>query len=154
MKNLLLFLVLAFTLTSCSDKQKPNLESDKYSLPFESQKKFMAFKILHFYDGVQHIDAFGDELKSDEWYVQSGMTRVVFPIHGQLADNMRTIGSSELENLSFPLSKDFAKKIKAQILIANGTPMGMYVDAEILLLGERELEVNTFRTSGQEMSLK
>jgi len=107
MKNLLLFLVLAFTLTSCSDKQKPNLESDKYSLPFESQKKFMAFKILHFYDGVQHIDAFGDELKSDEWYVQSGMT-----------------------------------------------PMGMYVDAEILLLGERELEVNTFRTSGQEMSLK
>ncbi len=154
MKKLILYLVLAFVLASCSDKPKANLESDKYSLPFESKKKFMAFKILRFYDDVQHVDAFGNELKCCTWYVQSGVTRVVFPIHGQLTDNHRTIGESQLENLSFPLSKDFAKKIKAQILIANGTPMGMYVDAEILLIGDRELLVNTYRSAGQEMSLK
>lgn len=155
MKNLFLYLVLAFILASCSDsKPKTSLEGNKYSLPFESKKKFMAIKILSFYDEAQHVDAFGDKLVSGDWYVQSGITRVIFPIHGQLTDNMSTIGQDQLENISFPLSKDFAKKIKAQILIANGTPMGMYVDAEILLLGDRELTVNTFRTSGQEMSLK
>jgi hypothetical protein len=98
------------------------------------------------------VDAFGNELTEGSWYVRSNITYVVFPLKSQRYDNIGIVGQLQLEHLTFPLS-DQCKKEKARVKINDGTPMGAYVDAEILLLKEGILVLNNTYMS-QEVYVK
>ena len=77
------------------------------------------------------MDAFGNKLQRNEWYVQSNITYVVFPINTR---------STNYTSLSWLMSN--GKKEITRVKITNGEPLGAYVDAEILLLGDKILVLN------------
>jgi len=112
-----------------TDNNKSKIETE--TIEFERSKDFSVIKVINIVDTLLAVDAFGNKLKHNEWYVQSNITRVVFPINTK---------STNYTNLDWLMSN--SKKELARVKITNGEPLGAYVDAEILLLGEKILVLN------------
>jgi hypothetical protein len=111
------------------NNNKGNIETE--TIEFERSKDFSVIKVIHIVDTLLAVDAFGNKLKHNEWYVQSNITRAVFPINTK---------STNYTNLDWLMSN--GKKEIARVKITNGEPLGAYVDAEILLLGDKVLVLN------------
>ncbi|MEI6835224.1 MAG: hypothetical protein WCK59_00070 [Candidatus Falkowbacteria bacterium] len=121
-------------------KKEPALPLSKiYTCEQEMQKKFLVFKFLGFVDSAQVTDAFGDQVKTGHWYLRCNSTRVVFPIHPQKVGDLTTFGEDQAELLSFPLSQFRHRKENKEILINNGSAMGVLVKSQVLLLGNNEV---------------
>lgn len=112
-----------------TDNNKNKIETE--TIDFERSKDFSVIKVVNIVDTLLAVDAFGNKLKCNEWYVQSNITRVVFPINTK---------STNYTNLDWLMSN--GKKELARVKITNGEPLGAYVDAEILLLGDKRLVLN------------
>lgn len=114
------------------DNNKSKVETE--TIEFERSKDFSVIKIIDIIDIIDTmlvVDAFGNKLKLNEWYVQSNITRVVFPINTK---------STNYTKLDWLMAN--GKKELARMTITNGRPLGIYVNAEILLLGEKNLILN------------
>lgn len=111
------------------DNNKSRIETE--TVEFERTKDFSVIKVINIIDTLLAVDAFGDKLKHNEWYVQSNITRVVFPVNTK---------STNYTNLDWLMSN--GKKEIARVKITNGEPLGAYVDVEILLLGDKVLVLN------------
>ncbi len=111
------------------NNNKGNIETE--TIEFERSKDFSVIKVIHIVDTLLAVDAFGNKLKHNEWYVQSNITRAVFPINTK---------STNYTSLDWLMSN--GKKEIARVKITNGEPLGAYVDAEILLLGDKILVLN------------
>lgn len=101
------------------------------SIDFERSKKFSAIRILSVSDTLLAVDAFGEKLKINEWYVQSNVTHVVFPI------NPKSRNYTKLDWMM-----EGGEKKLTQAKITNGSSVDIYVEAEILILGEWEIVLN------------
>lgn len=129
---LILVVGLGILLTIIVDRGQKNHEQiEKQTIEQEWQKKFSAIKIVNIVDTIRAVDAFGNKLKAGEWYVQSNVTHSVFPINTK---------STNYTNLDWLMNN--GNKELARVKITNGEPLGAYVDAEILLLGDKRLVLN------------
>jgi len=144
------FLMLALSLillASCKKQISSNSVSvcKEFSVNCELQKQFAVIKIIKLYENRYSVDVLGNPLIIGNWYVRVNSTRVLFPIRPRNADNILTVGTNELNGLSFPLSSENSKKVKAEKIIVGMTPTAQYVsvDAEVLLTGENELRINS-----------
>ena len=111
------------------DTNKGKIETE--TIEFERSKSFSAIKIVNIVDTLKAVDAFGNKLKKGYWYIQSNVTRSVFPINTK---------STNYTNLDWLMNN--GNKELVRIKITNGEPLGAYVDAEILLLGNKKLVLN------------
>ncbi|MFA5644561.1 MAG: hypothetical protein WC928_03490 [Patescibacteria group bacterium] len=114
------------------DNNKSKVETE--TIEFERSKDFSLIKVIDIIDIIDTmlaVDAFGNKLKLNEWYVQSNITRVVFPINTKSTNHTK---------LAWLMAK--GKKELTRMTITNGRPLGIYVNAEILLLGEEILILN------------
>lgn len=122
-------LVLAIVFPNKGEYQEKNKKIE--DAQNELSKDFCLIKVTHILDTIKAIDAFGSKLKTDEWYVRSNATKSVFPV------NPKSYTYTELEQLMIR-----GQKIETRISIGNGDPMGYFVDAEILILGEKKVVLN------------
>jgi hypothetical protein len=144
--NLVLWTVLILMLLFLSVHELMNIfEKDSHqnngqdkieteTIEFELSKDFSVIKVIDIIDIIDTmlaVDAFGNKLKLNEWYVRSNITRVVFPINTK---------STNYTKLDWLMAN--GKKELTRMTITNGRPFGIYVDAEILLLGDKVLVLN------------
>lgn len=108
-----------------------NIKDERETIEFERSKSFSAIKIANIVDTLKAVDAFGNKLKAGEWYIQSNVTRSVFPINTR---------STNYTNLGWLMNN--GNKELVRVRITNGEPSGARVDAEILLLGDKKLALN------------
>jgi len=142
---LFLAVVLGLILVVVTFSRKINSTSSVpvYTCEQEMQKKFMMFKVLSLVDSTQVIDAFGDKVKKGHWYIRCNSTRVIFPIHPQKTGDLTTLGEDQAELLSFPLSPFKHRKENKELLINNGSALGVLVKSQVLLLGSNELFISS-----------
>lgn len=114
------------------------IKNVKETITFERSKSFSAIKIIENIDSLKVVDAFGNQLKSGEWYLQSNVTQAVFRMN---------VKSSDYTDLSWLMNKGKKEFIKARI--TNGAAFGVYVDSEILILGDKKLVLDDFTISIQ-----
>ncbi|HEX7542631.1 MAG TPA: hypothetical protein VF385_00920 [Patescibacteria group bacterium] len=114
-----------------SQKINNRVKQNTETIEFERSKDFSFIKVFNIVDTLKGVDAFGNKLKIGEWYVQSNITRSVFPINTK---------STNYTNLNWLMAN--GKKELARVKITNGEPLGAYVDVEILLLGNKVLVLN------------
>lgn len=129
--SVILFIFLDACENTVRQKIVNNANNEKETIEFESSKSFSAIKIVNIVDTLKAVDAFGNKLKNGDWYIQSNITRSVFPI------NTRSTNYTNLDWLMNNGNKELAR-----VKITNGEPLGAYVDAEILLLGDKQLVLN------------
>ena len=126
----LIFLnVFENTIRQKIDSNKSGIETE--TIEFERSKDFSVIKVINIIDTLAAVDAFGNKLKCNNWYVQSNITRVVFPINTK---------STNYTSLDWLMSN--GKKELSRVKITNGEPLGAYIDAEVLLLGGMVLVLN------------
>jgi len=107
-----------------------NINQNTETIEFERLKDFSVIKIIKIVHPTA-VDAFGDSLREGEWYVQSNVTRSVFPI------NTKSTNYTKLDWLMNNGQKEIAR-----IQITTGTALGAYVDAELLILGNQRVVLN------------
>jgi len=117
--------VIMLKFNHSSNNSEPKVEAQ--TIRNELEKNFSVIKIVNIV-GAKAVDAFGEKLKVNEWYVQSNITLSVFRI------NTKSTNYTRLSQLMAN-----GEKATTRIKTTNGDPMGAYVDAEILLLGDEVL---------------
>ncbi len=131
----IMFCLLCLTYRQMCKEKTTNKEKTETtltgSIDFERSKKFSAIRILSVSDTLLAVDAFGEKLKINEWYVQSNVTHVVFPI------NPKSRNYTKLDWMM-----EGGEKKLTQAKITNGSPVDIYVEAEILILGKWEIVLN------------
>ena len=139
--TLFVFLVV-ITAPACKDSTK-KVFCKESSIGCEFQKQFTAIKILKLRKHDVNIDALGNPLVVNRWYVRLNATRVLLPVEHINYSGFPpcNTGIDELNSLGSPLSLSNVKKAKREIQINNGFPLGALVEAEILLTGKNELIV-------------
>jgi len=129
--TLIVALGTVLLLISLRHEEKVSLRTEEQTVEQERQKDFTAIKVINIIDTLRAVDAFGHKLKVNEWYIQSNITRSVFPINTK---------STNCTKLDWLMSN--GKKELSRIKITNGDPLGAYIDGEILLLGNKKLVLN------------
>lgn len=95
------------------------------ALETELKKDFSVFRVLSISDATA-MDAFGNSLLVNAWYVRSNKTKNVFPI-------MIQSDSTEINVLSCPLSDYDIRKEKVRLFVNNGTASAAKIKAEFII---------------------
>jgi len=86
-----------------SQKINNRVKQNTETIEFERSKDFSFIKVFNIVDTLKGVDAFGNKLKISEWYIQSNITRSVFPINTK---------STNYTNLNWLMSKYYFLAIK------------------------------------------
>jgi hypothetical protein len=95
----------------------------------------MAIKILELDGRLNNIDAFGDSLRVNHWYIRSNKTLVLFPIKLRNVNGRLNVSDDQLNILSYPLSLQKHRKEKTEVVIRAGHGLGVNLKVEVLVLG-------------------
>jgi hypothetical protein len=128
--TIILFIGARVYVLQMNENEKIDNSNNTETIELERSKDFSVIKIIKIVHPTA-VDAFGDSLREGEWYVQSNVTRSVFPI------NTKSTNYTKLDWLMNNGQKELAR-----IQITNGTALGAHVDVELLLLGNQRVVLN------------
>lgn len=135
MKKIFLLFPIFALCCSCGQTPKTTAPCRQSTIACESEKKFMALKIISVPKNVEAIDAYGDSLITGKWYLRSNITHILFPIGVKDPNQSMEIGSDQLELKCYPILD--AKTIAIErIMISTGDagiPGQLQIAAEVLV---------------------